>query len=121
MADLKYSNDHEWVRIEGDVAVIGISDYAQAQLGDVVFVELPEVGQTFEAGAQFGSIESVKAVSDLFCPLAGRVVEVNTELTDHPEAVNEGPHDAWMVVIELSDASQVARLLDATAYGELVA
>ena len=119
--DRHYTKDHEWIAVTGTSAQIGITDYAQQQLGGVVFVELPEVGQSFEAGAQFGSIESVKAVSDLVCPLAGRVGEVNTELPDHPEAVNEGPHDAWMVVIELSDASQVARLLDATAYGELVA
>ena len=120
-SDRHYTKDHEWIAVTGTTAKIGITDYAQQQLGDVVFVELPEVGQAFDQGAQFGSIESVKAVSDLFCPMAGRVVEVNAELTDHPEAVNAGPHDAWMVVIELSDASQVERLLDATAYGELVA
>ena len=120
-SDRHYTKDHEWIAVTGTTAKIGITDYAQQQLGDVVFVELPEVGQTFEQGAQFGSIESVKAVSDLFCPMAGRVVEVNAELTDHPETVNAGPHDAWMVVIELADASQVERLLDATAYGELVA
>jgi len=120
-SDRHYTKDHEWIAVTGTTAKIGITDYAQQQLGDVVFVELPEVGQAFDQGAQFGSIESVKAVSDLFCPMGGRVVEVNAELTDHPESVNAGPHDAWMVVIELSDASQVEGLLDSTAYGELVA
>ena len=118
--DRQYTADHEWIAISGTTARIGITDYAQDQLGDVVFVELPDVGQVFEAGAQFGSIESVKAVSDLFCPMTGRVVEVNAALTDRPETVNEGAHEAWMLVIELSDPSATADLLDAAAYAGLV-
>ena len=118
--DRQYTTDHEWISMSGTTARIGITDYAQNQLGDVVFVELPEVGQVFESGAQFGSIESVKSVSDLFCPMAGRVVEVNAELTDRPETVNAGPHEAWMIVIELLDPSQTDDLLDAAAYTELV-
>lgn len=118
--DRHYTTDHEWISVSGTMARIGITDYAQDQLGDVVFVELPEVGQAFEPGAQFGSIESVKAVSDLFCPMAGRVVEVNAALSDRPETVNAGPHDAWMIVIELKDPSQIDGLLDAAAYTELV-
>lgn len=118
--DRQYTTDHEWISVSGTTARIGITDYAQDQLGDVVFVELPDVGQVFEKGAQFGSIESVKAVSDLFCPMAGRVVEVNAALSDKPEAVNAGAHDAWMIVMELSDPSATDALLDAAAYAELV-
>jgi glycine cleavage system H protein len=118
--DRHYTTDHEWISVSGAMARIGITDYAQDQLGDVVFVELAEVGQVFEQGAQFGSIESVKAVSDLFCPMAGRVVEVNAALSDRPETVNAVPHDAWMIVIELKDPSQTDGLLDAAAYTELV-
>ena len=99
--DRQYTTDHEWISVSGKTARIGITDYAQDQLGDVVFVELPDVGQVFEAGAQFGSIESVKAVSDLFCPIAGRVVEVNAALSDQPETVNADAHEAWMIVMEL--------------------
>jgi len=118
--DRQYTTDHEWISISGKTARIGITDYAQDQLGDVVFVELPDVGQVFEAGAQFGSIESVKAVSDLFCPMAGRVVEVNAALSDQPETVNAGAHDAWMIVMEFSDPSGTDDLLNAAAYTELV-
>jgi glycine cleavage system H protein len=118
--DRQYTTDHEWISISGKTARIGITDYAQDQLGDVVFVELPDVGQVFAAGAQFGSIESVKAVSDLFCPMAGRVVEVNAALSDQPETVNAGAYDAWMIVMELSDPSDTDDLLDAAAYTELV-
>lgn len=118
--DRQYTTDHEWISISGKTARIGITDYAQDQLGDVVFVELPDVGQVFEAGVQFGSIESVKAVSDLFCPMAGRVVEVNAVLSDQPETVNDGAHDAWMIVMELGDPSGTDDLLDAAAYTELV-
>ena len=117
--DLKYTKDHEWVRVTGDTAAIGITDYAQRQLGDVVFVELPDVGTTVAAGQSFGSIESVKAVSELFAPMSGEVVEVNPALKDHPEAVNSAPHDSWMVKIRLSSASGEG-LLDAAAYEALV-
>lgn len=118
--DRLYTKDHEWILISGATARVGITDYAQAQLGDVVYVELPEVGRRFEQGAQFGSIESVKAVSDLYCPVAGRVTEVNTGLATAPETVNADPHGTWMMVIELTDPSVAAGLLDAAAYAELV-
>ena len=119
-SDRQYNKEHEWVLVSGTTARIGITDYAQEQLGDVVFVELPEVGQAFEQGAQFGSIESVKAVSDLYCPMAGKVVDVNTALADRPETVNADPHGAWIIAIELSDPDQTAGLLTAAAYAELV-
>ena len=96
-ADLKYTKDHEWLRISGDVAEVGITDFAQEQLGDVVYVELPDVGRRVNAGESFGSIESVKAVSELFAPVAGEIIEVNPSLKDHPEAVNKQPHETWMV------------------------
>ena len=117
--DLKYTKDHEWVRVTGDTAAIGITDYAQQQLGDVVFVELPEPGATVTAGQSFGSIESVKAVSELFAPMSGEVVEVNPALKDHPEAVNGAPHETWMVKIRVS-ATAGEELLDAAAYEALV-
>ena len=119
-SDRQYNKEHEWVLVSGTTARIGITDYAQEQLGDVVFVELPEVGQAFEQGAQFGSIESVKAVSDLYCPMAGKVVDVNTALADRPETVHADPHGAWIIAIELSDPDQTAGLLAAAAYAELV-
>ena len=115
-----YTREHEWVTVSGSTARVGITDYAQQQLGDVVFMELPEVGQEFAAGAQFGSIESVKAVSDIYCPLAGKVVEVNAALADRPETVNQSAHEAWMIVLELSDPAATDGLLDAAAYAELV-
>ena len=119
-SDRLYTKDHEWIAISGATARVGITDYAQHQLGDVVFVELPEVGQLFEQGAQFGSIESVKAVSDLYSPLAGRVTEVNTALAAAPETVNADPHGTWMMVIELTDPAATTGLLDSAAYAELV-
>ncbi len=118
--DRQYTREHEWVTVSGSTARVGITDYAQQQLGDVVFMELPEVGQEFAAGAQFGSIESVKAVSDIYCPLAGKVVEVNAALADRPETVNQSAHEAWMIVLELSDPAATDGLLDAAAYAELV-
>ena len=119
-SDRHYTSDHEWIEMSGNTARVGITDYAQQQLGDVVFVELPPVGQSFEQGAQFGSIESVKAVSDLYCPMAGRVVDVNTELIEHPEIVNSDPHATWMLVLELAVPEQISGLLDAAAYSALV-
>ena len=119
--DRQYTKDHEWIAVSGATARVGITDYAQEQLGDVVYIELPVVGQHFEQGAQFGSVESVKAVSDLYCPLAGRVVEVNTALVERPETVNDDAHAAWIIVVELSGAPQAGALLDAAAYAELVA
>ena len=119
-SDRLYTKDHEWIAISGATAPVGITDYAQRQLGDVVFVDLPEVGQLFEQGAQFGSIESVKAVSDLYSPLAGRVTEVNAALATAPETVNADPHGTWMMVIELTDPAATTGLLDSAAYAELV-
>jgi len=115
-ADLKYTKDHEWVRISGDSAEVGITEYAQQQLGDVVYVELPDVGRRLEAGEVFGSIESVKAASDLFSPLGGEVTEVNPALKDHPEAVNSEPHQTWMIRLKLSDPAATAALLDSSQY-----
>ncbi len=118
-ADLKYTNEHEWVRIEDGVATVGITDYAQKQLGDVVFVELPSVGATLKQSEVFGTIESVKAVSELYAPLSGEVTEVNSDLTNHPEAVNSKPHETWMVKIRLSDETEAGSLMDAEAYGKI--
>jgi glycine cleavage system H protein len=117
--DLKYTRDHEWVRLAGDVAEIGITSFAQDQLGDVIFVDLPDPGQTITAGQTFGSIDSVKAVSELFAPMSGEVIEVNTALKAHPETVNTAPHDAWMIRIRLSEADTSA-LLDAGQYEALI-
>jgi glycine cleavage system H protein len=119
-ADLKYTKDHEWIRISGSDAEIGITDFAQEQLGDVVFVELPEPGRTITAGESFGSIESVKAVSELFAPMSGTVVAVNDALKDHPETVNSKPHDTWMVKIRLSDPTAAGTLLDSAQYQALI-
>ena len=119
-ADLKYTKDHEWIRIEDGQGRVGITDYAQKQLGDVVFVDLPEVGTRVTQGQAFGTIESVKAVSELFAPVSGEVVEVNPVLRDKPELVNTAPHDTWMIAIRLSDPSEVEALLDAGAYNNLV-
>ncbi|UTM17419.1 glycine cleavage system protein GcvH [Bacillus paranthracis] len=112
--NLRYSEEHEWVKTEGNEVVIGITHFAQSELGDIVFVELPEVGATIEADEPFGSVESVKTVSELYAPVSGKVVAVNEELSDQPELVNESPYEgAWMVKVELSDASQVEKLLTA--------
>lgn len=120
-ADLKYSKEHEWVRVEGNKAYIGISDFAQSELGDIVFVELPSVGDEFSVNDSFGSVESVKTVSELYAPVSGKVLEVNSELEDSPELVNESPYDkAWMIVVEMSDASEADQLLPADAYASLV-
>ena len=118
--DLKYTKDHEWVRLTGDTAEIGITDFAQQQLGDVVYVELPEVGRRLTAGEAFGSIESVKAVSELFSPVSGEVTDVNATLKDRPEAVNSSPHETWMVRVRLADSSPAADLLDSTQYEGLL-
>jgi glycine cleavage system H protein len=114
--DRKYTNDHEWIRLSGDTAEVGITEYAQKALGDVVFVDLPAVGATVTAGAAFGTIESVKAVSELFAPVTGEVVEVNTYLKDHPETVNSAPHDTWLVRLRVADTGAVSSLLDAAEY-----
>ena len=120
--DLRYTADHEWVRLEGDQATIGITDYAAEQLGDIVFVELPEVGRTLSQFATFGVVESVKAVSDLFAPLSGAVTETNGALTGSPELVNTDPFGAgWMLRISVGDAGQIDQLLEPAAYDTLVA
>lgn len=118
-AAYKYTKDHEWIDLAGDRGKVGITDYAQQQLGDVVFMEFPEVGTTVKAGQSFGTIESVKAVSELFAPVSGVIAEVNTALKQKPELVNSDPHASWMVVITLSDSSETSALLDATAYEAL--
>jgi glycine cleavage system H protein len=118
--DRKYSKDHEWVMVSGGEATIGITQYAQEQLGDVVYVELPEVGRAVKQGEIFGTIESVKAVSELFCPLSGEVTAVNADLGDHPEAVNAKPHDAWMITLKLADPSEADGLLDGAGYQALL-
>ncbi|HYE65020.1 MAG TPA: glycine cleavage system protein GcvH [Pyrinomonadaceae bacterium] len=115
--NLHYSKDHEWIRVEGDVGTIGITDHAQQSLGDVVYVELPKVGESFEAHEAFGSVESVKAVSEIFTPVSGEVVEVNESLQDEPEKVNNDPYGAaWMIRIRMTDAGQVDSLLSAAEY-----
>jgi len=119
--DRRYAKDHEWIRVEGQRGTIGITDYAQGQLGDVVFLELPEVGATVKAGERFGTVESVKAVSELYAPVSGKVVEVNSELTAAPEGINADPHGvAWMIVVEVADPKQVEALMDAAAYTAFV-
>ncbi|MCL6442693.1 MAG: glycine cleavage system protein GcvH [Alicyclobacillus sp.] len=116
-AGLKYSKEHEWVRVEGNVAYVGITDFAQDELGDIVFVELPGEGTTVTANETFGTVESVKTVSDLFAPVSGKVVKVNTELQDAPERVNESPYDqGWMIAIEMSQPDELDSLLDAAGY-----
>ena len=117
--DLKYTKDHEWVRIGGAEAAVGITDYAQRQLGDVVYLELPEVGRSFKKGDVFGTIESVKAVSELYCPVGGDVTEVNTQLTERPERVNSDPHNSWMIKLRIADTGDQNELLDAGQYTEL--
>jgi glycine cleavage system H protein len=114
--DLKYTKDHEWIRVEGDTAEVGITDFAQQQLGDVVYIELPEVGRSVTAGETFGSIESVKAVSELFAPMSGEVIAVNEGLASHPEVVNSRPHESWMIKVKLSDPADAGALMDAAQY-----
>ena len=118
-AGFKYTKDHEWVELAGDRGKIGITDYAQQQLGDVVYLELPEVGAKLKQGQSFGTIESVKAVSELYAPVSGEVVDVNTALKDKPETVNANPHASWMVVLKLTDLGETGALLDATQYAAL--
>ena len=118
--ELKYTKDHEWIRLDEDTGQVGITDYAQEQLGDVVYVELPEVGRVLTQGEQFGSVESVKAVSDLYCPVSGEIVEVNSALETQPELVNKDPHGNWMIVVWLSKRDELNSLIDADAYGELI-
>ena len=118
--DLKYTKEHEWIRVDGNTGAIGITDFAQQQLGDVVYVELPDVGSTITAGKVFGTIESVKAVSELFAPVTGEVVETNGSLKDRPDYVNSKPHESWMVKVKLTSPGEVASLMDAAAYEQLI-
>ena len=121
-ADLKYTTEHEWIRIEGNIGTVGITDWAQGELGDVVFVELPDEGASFSAGDAFGTIEAVKAVSELYSPLTGKVTAINPLLDDDPMTVNRDPYgDGWMIKIELEEPGQVEQLLDATGYKNLIA
>jgi len=119
--DYLYTKDHEWIQVQGNNATVGITEFAQHELGDVVYVDLPEVGDTFEANEPFGSVESVKAVSEVFCPVSGEVIEVNPKLEDTPELINESPHQkAWMIKIKLSSPDETQELLSAEEYEEYV-
>jgi glycine cleavage system H protein len=118
-AGFKYTKDHEWIELAGDHGKVGITDYAQQQLGDVVYVDLPEVGAKLKQGQSFGTIESVKAVSELYSPVSGEVTEVNTALKDKPETVNKDPHASWMIAIKLTNPGEAGALLDATQYQDL--
>jgi glycine cleavage system H protein len=121
-ADYRYTKDHEWIKVDGSVGTIGITDYAQSELGDVVFAELPKVGVTMKAGESFGTIESVKAVSEIFTPVSGDITEINSKLVDAPEIINKDPHgSAWLVKIRLSDPKEVSALMDAAAYESYIA
>jgi len=120
-SELKYTKEHEWVRIDGDTATVGITDWAQGELGDIVFVELPDVGAEVAQMEAFGTIEAVKAVSELYAPLSGKVVEINKGLDDDPMVVNRDPYgDGWMIKIELADATQIEQLLSAEGYKGII-
>jgi glycine cleavage system H protein len=119
--DLRYTEDHEWARSEGDNIRVGIDDYAQDQLGDIVYVDLPQVGDRFSKGEEFGSVESVKAVSELYLPVGGEVIEINTKLEDSPELVNSSPYDdGWMVLVKPDDPAELDALMDKDAYLEML-
>ncbi len=121
-SDYLYSRDHEWVRVEGDTCVLGITEYAQEELGEIVFVELPDVGQSFNAADEVGTIESVKAVAEVYTPVSGDVTEVNSVLEDEPELVNDDPHgDGWLIKLEISSKSQLDELMSAEKYEEYLA
>ncbi|AKN33372.1 glycine cleavage system protein H [Clostridium carboxidivorans P7] len=119
LENLKYTKDHEWVKVEGDKAYIGITDFAQHSLGDIVFVELPEVDSEFNAEEAFGVVESVKAASDIYMPISGKIVKVNEDLVDSPELVNEDPYENWIIMISISDTAQLNDLLDSKTYEDL--
>lgn len=120
-ANLKYTNEHEWIRVEGNEAYVGITDFAQSELGEIVFVEVETVGETIEAGGVFGSVEAVKTVSDLNMPITGEVLEFNADLEEHPELVNEDPYGkGWMVKISVNDAAELDNLLDAAGYQAII-
>ena len=120
-ADLKYTKDHEWVKIENDIATVGITDFAQGELGDIVYIEVDSLGENLESESVFGTVEAVKTVSDLFMPLSGEIIEFNSELESSPELVNEDPYDSgWMIKIKLSDTNLTSHLLDSKQYKDLV-
>ncbi len=116
---LLYSESHEWVKVDGNIAIIGVSDFAQEEMGDITYVDLPSEGDAIEAGEDFGALESVKASSELYSPVSGTVVAVNTELEDAPEKVNEDPYCSWIIKVEMSDSKELDSLLNATAYAEI--
>lgn len=121
-ADYRYTKDHEWIKVNGSNGTIGITDYAQSELGDVVFVELPKVGATLTAGSSFGSVESVKAVSEIFSPISGEVTEINSLLVDSPEKINSDPHGAaWLIRVKLADPREINSLMDAATYQKFIA
>ena len=121
-ADYRYTKAHEWIKVEDDVGTVGITDYAQHELGDVVFAELPKVGVTMKAGESFGTVESVKAVSEIYTPVSGQITEINSKLVDAPETINKDPHgSAWLVKIRLSDPKELSALMDAAAYEAYIA
>lgn len=113
---IRYSESHEWVKVEGNVAIIGVSDFAQKEMGDITYVDVPDVDDEFEQGEEFGALESVKASSDLFCPVSGKVVEINEDVVNSPELVNQDSYANWIIKVDMSNPSQVDSLLDATAY-----
>lgn len=117
--DRRYAESHEWVKVDGDIATIGISDYAQHALGDIVYVDLPEVGDEFAAGDVFGAVESVKAASDLICPVSGEVIEINEDLEDAPEKINQDAFDSWIIKIRMADPKELEAVMDAAKYAEL--
>jgi glycine cleavage system H protein len=121
-ADYRYTKDHEWIKVQGDIGTIGITDYAQQELGDVVFVDVPKVGANLAPGKSFGSVESVKAVSEIYSPVSGEVTEINPLLTDTPEKINTDPHNtAWLIKLKLADPKEVTTLMDAAAYEAYIA
>jgi glycine cleavage system H protein len=121
-SDYRYTQEHEWVRVEGDVATVGITDYAQHELGDVVYVDLPKVGAKLNTGESFGTVESVKAVSDIYAPVSGEVTEVNSALSETPEAVNKDPHGkAWLIKLKLANSAELSKLMNAAAYEAFLA
>ncbi|MBR6416324.1 MAG: glycine cleavage system protein GcvH [Bacteroidales bacterium] len=117
---LLYSESHEWVKVDGDIAVIGVSDFAQEEMGDITYVDLPDVDDEFEKGEEFGALESVKAASDLYCPVSGTVIEVNEALDDEPEKINEDAFGSWIIKVRMSDPGELEGLLDAAAYTKLI-
>ena len=119
--NLKYTKDHEWVRVEGDIAFVGITDYAQGELGDIVYVEVETEGESLDKEEVFGTIEAVKTVSDLFMPISGEVIEINTSLEDSPESINASPYENWIIKVKISDSSELEDLLTSESYADLVA